>query len=197
MTETDLWEDLEKLAIKTFLLEFEESTIDKSLPLVLITWSPSRENMPDTDFVMKHRSNVNFLSDFLKCTSCGAFCVEANEMGQPHYHGFYQHTQDSKTELALIAFLDTMYKTGNLKVTKEVFKYKKFSWSKKANALWYYKKELLTSQFHTPHNPIVSQSYDETPWDTIAFFMPGPNVRMISTAVSERRQLLDFYKYSS
>lgn len=190
-------EDLILIINKTEVVEFWESSIDKEEALVLITWSPNPKELPDTDFVTRHRYNYNFLSDFLSCTACGLFCVESTELGNPHYHGWYQHSGDPQKSLTLIAMLKTMERFGNLKITKKVFKYRINSYSSKGNSLWYYKKDMLDAMLLVMNNPITSTVKDEVDWNYLSFFVNQDiGIKQVAVADSERKQLLAFYKNS-
>jgi len=143
------------LTNKSELIEFEESSIDLSEKVYLITWSPNPAEMLDVDLQCQHESNVNLLSDYLKSCKHGIFCVEATQKGVPHYHGWYQ-VQNS-TELHRCAHVKVLERFGMLKIT-ECKHIKIFNWEKKGNGLYYYKIDLPDAFLTVTPNPITKDT---------------------------------------
>jgi len=87
---TPPWTIEEYLTNASFRVWDEETNIDDSADIYLITWSPDPARLPDCDPDYQHRFNVNLLADYLKFCYCGIFCHEFSQLGNPHYHGWYQ-----------------------------------------------------------------------------------------------------------
>lgn len=149
---------------KSEIIEFFENTIEEDLELYLITWSPDPKELPDSDFYLQHNMNVDILSSYLKCCHTGLFCVESTQLGNPHYHGWYQ-VSDS-LELHRLAVIKAMQRFGIVKIAK-ARTYKIFNWKEQANALYYYKKDLLDAMFTMDPNPITKDSVSTVNFDIL------------------------------
>lgn len=170
-----------------------ECSIDEGRELYLITWSPDPKELPDADFYLQHNINVQILSDYLKCCYTGAFCVESTQMGNPHYHGWYQ--VESKLELCRIAIIKTMGRFGIVKIVK-ARSYKIFNWSEKCNALYYYKKDVLDAMYNIDPNPITKDSLSTVDFDVLSmvgFFSRDRYDKTIQDKISDRKFYRDFY----
>lgn len=178
----------------TMIFDYEYD-IDDLLQLYLITWSPDPAEMPDADFYVQHQTNIGILTDFLKGCYLGIFCVESTQLGNPHYHGWYQDSNDPlKTELR-ISCIKTMKRFGQLKIVK-ARSYRKNSYSKHANCLYYYKKDLFDSMLLFDPNPIVSTTETTMNFDELRFVdVFGSVVSRKSLKLGEQRVSdLKFYK---
>lgn len=147
-------DSLQTLLVDRALSVFtEESKIDPSYPVYLITWSPDPKGLPDADFYYQHNFNVYTLVQYLKCCSCGIWCVESTQLGNPHYHGWYQ-VNDS-TEVARIAVVKCMQNWGRVDIKKSKH-YRVNSYKQGSNSLHYYKKDMVDAMLSIQPNPILS-----------------------------------------
>jgi len=129
--------------IKTSEVFYWEDRIDTDRTLYLITWNPDPKELPNADFETQHHYSVNLLSDYLKACECGLFCVETSQLGAPHYHGWYQVSQNPDCERNRIIYIKTMQRFGNLKITKSKGHYKIGSNSNHANCLLLLQKRFI------------------------------------------------------
>lgn len=176
-------------------VEYFENMIDDSYEVYLITWCPDPKEMPDSDIYLQHSVNVDMLAHYLTYCSAGLFCVESTQLGNPHYHGWYQVS--SKYELHRIACIKTMQRFGIVKIV-EAKHYKIFNWKEKGNALYYYKKD-LREKFKDIHpNPIAYCDRTTVNFDTldmVGFFSKDrKNMKSIRDVVSDRKFYREFYK---
>lgn len=174
-------------------IEHEESKIVSDQPVYLITWCPDPKELPDADFYLQHNVNAQLLIDYLMQCRCGIFCVESTQIGNPHYHGWYQ-VRDS-SELARVAIIKTMQRFGIVKIAKAK-KIKRFCWSENANALYYYKKDCLDACLNVTPNPITSASFVTVNFDVmdlVGFFSKDKSCKTIKDKVSDRKFYRDFY----
>lgn len=186
---------IEKIAEKAEVVRVHEEEVDLQEPVYLITWCPSPRMLPDADFHFQHRYNINTLALFLKSCKCGLFCVEATQLGRPHYHGWYQ--VDSEKELARISLVKLLEKLGRVEITRS-HRVRINKYTETRNALWYYKKDLVGSMLIIDVNPISRESHDDYRWDLTPFFdsdIKG-KARLMSHVVSERDRLMKFYQNS-
>lgn len=176
-------------------MEYEEE-LDENREVYLFTWSPDPALLPDADIRIQHRYNVNFLADMLKCCEIGLICVESTQRGNPHYHGWYQISWNTKAEMARIAHFKTMEKFGQLKITPAKY-VQRNSYSEKMNALYYYKKESIDSMLSMPFNPIRAITKDDYNWNYAFFFTKdGDCKKNIADKLSHRAEMRKFYTNS-
>jgi len=185
---------IDQIIEKTERLEEEEYEIDEDYTIYLITWCPDPSETPDADFQFQHNTNVNVISDYLKCCKCGAFCVESTQMGNPHYHGWYQVDDDWEKER--IAMIKTLKRFGIVKITP-LIKYKPFSFREKCNGLYYYKKDLLGAMFAIDNNPIFAETREDIEIQkliTLSFFDKRNKGRKSLDKVKDKLSDLAYYK---
>lgn len=178
---------------KTEIIEIEESSIENNEDIYLITWSPDVKELPDADFYLQHNFNVEILVDYLKCCKHGVFCVESSQLGNPHYHGWYQI--DDTKELQRIVIVKTLQRFGIVKIQKVKHSYKIFSWSERANALYYYKADLPDAFLKIEPNPITKETCGTVDWsvmDMVGFFNKGVSSKL-TDKISQRKFYRDFY----
>lgn len=173
----------------------EESKIDPEEELYLITWCPDPKEIPDADFYVQHNMNIKLLADYLKTCECGVFCVEPTQEGNPHYHGWYQVAMEYQAER--VAMMKTMKRFGIVDI-KKAKHFKVGIYTKQRNALWYYKKELVT--FDMSPNPIFSATettIDFECMDLVNFFAKVKTTkRDIIRTLAERKFYEDYYRNS-
>lgn len=171
-----------------------ERNIDMNRAVYLITWAPDPKDLPDCDFDLQHRANVNILADYLRCCSAGVFCVEATQKGNPHYHGWYQ--TNPLREKQRIVFQKTLDRFGLSKIAK-ASSVQIHRWSKHANALFYYKEELLEEHLFTPLNPVTIESHDDTDWNGLWFVgMKKNQYKTVVDRMADYKYYETFYKDS-
>lgn len=179
-----------------YKIYYNEDEIDPDEQLYLITWSPDPEELPHADFITQHTFNVNLLADYLKSCSNGLFCVETTQLGNPHYHGWYQTSDDSKMEYQRIVLVKVLQRFGQLKITKCLGHYRINSYTKQANALYYYKADLFGQMEGVIYNPIDKDTHDNTDWNSYSLFFQSKkkgykeSIVDIENKISQR----DFYK---
>lgn len=134
-----------------------EENIDDNETLYLITWCPDPSDLPDADFETQHDYNVPILTWFCQSCKTAVFCVESTQKGNPHYHGFYQETEDPDLYEQHNSIVKTMQKFGMLKITPSKGMYKRHNyWTPHSNCLYYYKKDTLTRMLKV-HNSVIDQ----------------------------------------
>lgn len=175
-----------------------ESLIDPDRELYMITWSPDPKKMPNSSFLIQHEYNINVLADYLKYVEVGIWTVESTQRGNPHYHGFYQPSDDSNKEFARLAIIKTLDAFGDLKITKSIGKYKINNWhTPRCNCLYYYKKDVGGSMFNVESNPITRKSrckMDFTNLSAVFFTIAGRHTaKEIQEKASQRDRCLQFY----
>lgn len=172
-----------------------ELLIDSSRELQLITWSPDPSLLPNAPFEMQHEYNVGILADYCKACHTAIFCVETTQMGNPHYHGFYQCTSDPIKEKMRIAVIKTLQQFGLVKVTRSKGQYKLLNyWTPQANCLYYYKKDVLDSMFGTVNNPINADSMCTIDFSDYAYMFKQPGKRVTSSEIVRKQTQREFYK---
>ena len=191
----ELLEDLEEkiLIDRSCIVYNEETLIDDDKELYLITWCPDPKEMPDCDFYLQHNINVETLSDYLKCCSAGMFCVESTQLGNPHYHGWYQI--DAQKELHRICIVKTLQRFGIVKIAT-ARSYKVNRWFEKANALYYYKKDLVDSMLCMTPNPITKDTISTVKFDVmdmVGFFAKDKSMKTLKDKISDRKFYREFY----
>jgi len=182
---------------KAFEIYWFESQIDPERKLYLITWSPDPKQLPDADFQLQHNMNVNLLQMYLLSCYVGLFCVESTQLGNPHYHGWYQI--DEKCELQRIRVIKTMQRFGRVDIESKVRNYRIHSYTKAANSLYYYKKDLLDSMLDIEYNPITEDTHcdiDFKALDIISFLdTRGPKFQRKAPidVLSDQVSYMQFY----
>lgn len=185
----------ELIAEKADVIYKAESKIDPNRKIYLMTWSPDPKELPDCDFVNQHTYLVGYVISYLLGCYSGAACVESTQMGNPHYHLWYQ-CYDGPAESYRIRWVKVMQKLGNVKIeTKGVRYYGINKWYSARNALYYYKKDSIGTQLLTPYNPVAADSpqpdidYSDYSW----FFYSG---RSTAAKMHERAtQVQELYKF--
>jgi len=196
-------EYLVKLVSKATLIYSEERKLNEALDTYLITFSPHPSENPDCDFPTQAAFWTNLLADFLGCCKCGLFCVEVNQMGQPHYHGWYQ--VDPFKELERIVYVKILQKYGThaLKITKALKVYP-CSYRMQCNALHYYKKDVFDGMLDVVNNPISADTKDDTDWNLYSSYFftleldarGKERMRFLSEKISDRAYYRQFYTSS-
>lgn len=169
------------LASKMKIIHDAECEIDKDEPLYMFTWSPDvKDGLPDANFDVQHEYTYGIITDYLKYCRCGCACVESSQMGNPHYHGWYQVSEDYEEGRIVIA--KVLQKTGNLKITKSKGHFRYHCFHNHSNCLYYYKKDLGGSMFSVSKNPIVADTPQSTvDWNAQYFlFMKDIGRRTVS-----------------
>lgn len=183
----------ERMSQKAKKVYGAEHKIDYDKKVYLITWSPDPKENPEADFEMQHRYHVNTLADYLKYCSCGLFCVESTQLGNPHYHGWYQVS--SEFEMLRIVMIKVMQRFGKVKISP-CHHPTLDKWSEKMNGMFYYKADLMEEMFDIEINPINALSHDDTHWEACAFFTTDCDKAIIDK-ISTRQYYRSFYKDSN
>lgn len=184
----------EQIEMASEVIERFESDLDEGQKVVLVTWSPKPDDLPDSDFCYQHLWNVNILAEYLQYCQTGLWCVEASKRGNPHYHGWF--VIDEEKEPLRVAISKVLDKTGQLKYT-DCITYKIFNFSERKNGLHYYKKDITTWAAY-PHSVISRHSRDETDWDMHGFFfIKDAKFSNTQQKMSDRQFYLQFYKDSN
>lgn len=186
------------IAMKAEAISQAENAIDIDDKLYLLTWSPDPKKLPDCDFLNQHIWCVPYVWDYLNYCKAGCACVESTQLGNPHYHMWYQ-TYDDNRELGRVAIIKVLSKIGNIKIESSVRYYKIDKWYSTKNALYYYKEDCINQQLFTPYNPITKDmclpeiNYN----DYNMFFHQGKQtVRQCIERASQVHTLREFYKKS-
>lgn len=185
-------DEVDYLMQKWMHIVHHEEMIDDS-PLYLFTWSPNPEEIPDSDFNTQHLFCAPFIADLLLSVRVGIACVEASQMGNPHYHGWYQLSTDPMKEKHRIVHTKVLKRFGNLKITKSKGHYKIGSLSKQANCLYYYKKDLLQSMATVELNPIMGFYDVKIDWSKHWNLFTKKGRESVAD-IEDRVNLKDFYK---
>jgi len=172
---------------KSEVIEYCESCIDPSRPVYLFTWSPDPRELPDADFETQHEWCLETVSKYLLFCLSGCACVEANAKSNPHYHGWYQLTDNPVLESKRIAMMKSMqhYAPSGFTVEKAV-NYKINDYYEHRNSLYYYKKDMYTSMFLIQNNPVTRHSISNINWNEYLFFFK-PRKGRISTFELEKK----------
>lgn len=177
-----------------------EHEIDDKAKIYLMTWSPDPKQIPDCDFINQHLWCAQYVHTYLQGCRSGCACVETTQMGNPHYHLWYQICPDFTVEQLRIRWIKVLQKIGNVKITGKVRYYRKNAWYSTRNALFYYKKDSLQEQLMTPCNPITKDSVlPEIDYSQYSWFF---QIRGRATAksmlerTSQVKDLEEFYKKS-
>lgn len=193
LVSNDLNNDYTKILIDN--ITRYESQIDSTQKLYGITWCPDPKQLPDSSFDIQHDFNVELLSNFLKGCLCGLFCVEATQNGVPHYHGWYQVTDDPILERYRLTEVKTLKRFGRWE-PKEIKHHKIGCFTSKGNGLWYYKKEYLFAQRNIMNNPIHSRSEPVNNWGlsgTVFFATDIGNRSHVYEIMRNRDYAFEFY----
>lgn len=187
-------EEVDYLIQKWMVCLVHENSIDPDETLYLFTWSPNPDEMPDADFNTQHRYNINLISHYLQTMEIGLACVESSQMGNPHYHGWYQLSTDPLKEKLRLALVKTLQRFGNLKITKSKGHYKIGSLVKQANCLYYYKKDMLQSMATVFCNPITAESMDDLDWNLHKSLFTPKKGRISVADIEDKISQVEFYK---
>lgn len=188
----------ERIAEVAEIIAEQESQIDDADKVYLLTVTPLRDSLPDMDFINQHIYFVPYIISYLQFCKCGAACVESTQSGVPHYHMWYQTTDDTR-ELARIRWIKILQRIANVKIATDVRYYRKNKWYSKDNALFYYKEDSLGQQLFTPYNPIYATMQGPTIdySDYSMFFATGKlTSQKVIEKASQVKQLEEFYKKS-
>lgn len=182
------WFDDPKFLDKAYQILKAESSINPDDDIYLITWNPDPKMIPDDDFVNQHRWCVTQLSFYCKTCDVAVFVLEATQLGNPHYHGFYQVSDDPNKEIGRIMMIKKLqhYAPHGLKIEKVKRCYRINNWLKGQNALYYYKIDLFR-YYPIDHAVIDSQ----TP--TLLGRIPGPEEYELTQAKQDSNGLLSEY----
>jgi len=186
----------QQIAEKATVIYNHEYMIDDEAALYLITWSPIFDEQPDCHFEVQHEFNIKTLVSYLKGCSLGIFCVEANQQGFPHYHGWYQLSDDPVKEQLRICMMKVLLRTGKVKVTKSRGHYKIGCWHNHSNCLYYYKKDCIQSQLLIAKNPVTVDSVSSINWTDLSYarFFSRAGKRQSITDLENQQSLRDFYE---
>lgn len=180
------------------MVEYCESLISEGDDLYLFTWSPDPAQLPDVSFYYQHLYCVNAVASFIQSCECGLACVESNQQGFPHYHGWYQTSDSFVLEQMRIVNVKVFKKLGNFKCEKVKQCYRINSYTKQGNALYYYKADLFGQQCYTQYNLISKLTHDDTDWQEFKwYFVVNPKrktYQAIQDAVNRIKSVKDFYK---
>lgn len=182
---------VDTMSAKARKIYSKEMDIDREKTLYLITWAPDPKHLPDADFGTQHQYFISIIADYLKCCKTGLFCVEATQIGNPHYHGWYQ--VKDKYEEGRVVMMKVLQKFGNVKVTTSKGHYKVNSYSDKANCLYYYKKDVFDAMYFNRLNPINKYSESAIPWNEYSYFF-NIQGRHTSADIQDKISLKEFYK---
>lgn len=190
----DLYDQL-IVAKATQIFDYELD-IDPDRDLYLFTWSPDPSRMPDTSFERQHDFNIDLVSSFFKGCECGIACVESTQLGNPHYHGWYQVSTDPNKDKFRIVIAKTFQQLGLLKITKSKGHYYINYWKSHSNCLFYYKKELLEARLLTHNNPVTSLNLPIEDWTSMAnsMYFKVSGKRESVADLEDKITLREFYK---
>lgn len=187
---------------ETFMLEYKkakmtdifnaESAIDSKEPVYMMTWAPDPKELPDAPFSDQHYHNAETLILYCKQCKTAAFCVESTQLGNPHYHGWYQ--LEPSTELFRIGLVKAMQSLGLVKIDKIKHRFKVASYEPHQNALYYYKKDLISSMELIDCNPIVKTTPIPPPLELFFFVTKGrKSIDQLLTSRDKQLSARDFY----
>lgn len=188
----------ERAARKAAMILAAESSIDPNRSIYLITWSPDPKQLPNADFRVQHSVNIDLLRVYLKACYSGIICVESTQLGNPHYHGWYQTC--GCTEQWRIVAVKTMQRFGLVKIDKIKRSYRINSYTQKNNALYYYKKDMLDDMLFIDLNPITSDTHvdiDFSKLNIISFLDTRYDKKQSKSAIevlNDQMTYLEFYK---
>jgi len=196
LDDSSLEEECQLIASKTHLIHDTECEIDLDEPLYLFTWAPDPAELPNCSFELQHYWALTLVADFLRSVGNGCACVESTQLGNPHYHGWYQLSNDPIKERLRQCHVKTMARLSpkGFKVTKSKGHIKIHSWVAAANCLHYYKKDLIQSQLLTKHNPITAATDFKFDFQHLSFLWTRPGERRTFTQLETAVTLKEFYK---
>jgi len=171
----------------------QESSIDPDKSLYLFTWSPNPEEIPDSDFNTQHLFCAPFIADYLLSCGRGIACVESTQLGNPHYHGWYQLSDDPLKERQRLIHIKCLKRFGMVKITSSIGHYKINSYVAAANCLHYYKKDMLQSMAWVELNPICSYHKINMDWNQHSMLFTKKGRESVAD-IEDRINLRDFYK---
>lgn len=183
------------------IIENHESHINPDQKLHLFTFSPDPNELPDADFQCQHEFAMMFVVDFLRGCRVGLACVEANINGRPHYHGWFQTSDDANVEMRRIVAVKLMqkYAPRGLKFT-EGKRFRVNSYTQHGNCLYYYKKDVFGPMMNVIHNVITRYTVCDIDWEQRAWWFDMPGNKTTSTELikkmSDRKYFEDFYRNS-
>lgn len=183
------WYDDDRFLDKANQIMLSETSIDLTKDIYLITWNPDPKLLPNDDFENQHRWCVTQLSFYCKTCDVATFCLESTQKGNPHYHGFYQRSDDplkEKGRIMMIKKLQFYAPNNNVKIDKIKKCYRINSYLKGQNALYYYKKDIFTYY-------IYGHSVIDSTTPTILERLPGPEEYELTNAQQDSNGLLSEY----
>lgn len=174
-----------------------EWKIDPDKKVYLFTWSPDPSEGPDADFETQHMFWYPAIVDFLNSVEVGIACVEASQLGNPHYHGWYQVSDDPIKERLRCVHIKVMarFAPNGLRITSSKGHMKFNSYVAAANCLHYYKKDLLQSMSYIATNPITAKTKkpDHIDWNN-KLLLFRRKCRETINELEDKISLKDFYK---
>lgn len=181
---------------KHLVVDYYESQIDRTKELYLFTFSPTPDNLPDADFNSQHEFAMSLVVDFLQGCELGLACVESNLMGNPHYHGWFQKSEDFRKEQWRIAVVKTMavHAPAGLRFTKCKGHYHLSTYCQQGNALHYYKKDLHGAMQHIPHNPITQVTVSDIDYSSCVWWFNCPGKKKTVEQLEDKLSNKKFYE---
>jgi len=180
-------------------IRYNEKQIDRDKQLYLMTWCPDPKKMPDCDFDNQHRYMAEWVQTYMYGCEVAGCCVETTQEGNPHYHLWYQLSDDYQKENFRIRWMKCLKSRGLVKVTKSRI-YRIHKWGSWHNSLWYYKKDLPYTQLFTPFNPLSHETkipkVDYSDYNMFFNIRGKKTSKQIVELVSEKKQIELFYKNS-
>lgn len=167
-----------------------ESSIDPDKDIYLLTWNPDPSLIPDDTFENQHIWCSMLLTLYTKACYSSCFCLEDNQKGNPHYHGWYQRSELANENYARIMLIKKMQfyapASAGLVITKCKGHYRINNYLKGQNALYYYKKDIFINYIY--RYAVIDRS-------TPAFLerIPGPEEYELSIPKKDSNGLLTEY----
>jgi len=177
------------------VIEYYESDIDPDQQLYLFTFNPDPSELPDADFQCQHEFAMMFVVDFLRGCRTGLACVETTQLGNPHYHGWYQLSDDPSMEMRRIVAVKVMqkYAPKGIRITKATT-YRVNSYTNHANCLYYYKKDIFGPMLHVDHALITKHTVCDIDWEQRAWWFDIPGKKTSSTELIKKMSDKKFYE---
>lgn len=190
---------VKRLAEVAAIIKFEEERINENEKIYLATWSPDPKQLPDCSFYMQHKWCVPYVQTYLQACQNGVACVESTQIGYPHYHMWYQTSDNCYNEEARIRWVKVLSKIGNIKITTAKYIIVN-GWKPTRNALYYYKEDLAGQQLHIRFNPItqsmVPPQIDYSDYTYMFSTRQKQTARKYIEKASQVKELEEFYKKS-